>query len=130
MKSYFLILLLLISAARAQVPYERIRDAEKEPNNWLTYSGNYAGHRYSPLDELTPANIAELKPLWVYQSREAGKIETSPLVVDGVLYLTEKPHIVTAIDGRTGRPLWMYRRPVVPEVPGCCGSVNRGLAVL
>lgn len=131
MKKFPLLFLLLSTAvAQAQVSYERIRDAGREPGNWLTYSGNYAGHRYSPLTGLTPANAGELKPLWVYQSREAGKIETSPLVIDGILYVTEKPHIVTALDGRTGRPLWTYRRAEVRDVPGCCGAVNRGLAVL
>ena len=130
MKRPLFLLLMLVSAARAQVSYERILNAGKEPGNWLTYSGNYAGQRYSPLAELTPANVAELKPAWVFQSREAGKMETSPIVIDGILYITEKPYIVTAIDGRTGRPLWTYRRNAVPEVPTCCGSVNRGLAVL
>jgi len=85
MKMRLFLLLMLVSAARAQVSYERIRDAGKEPGNWLTYSGNYAGQRYSPLGELTPANVAELKPAWVFQSREAGKMETSPIVIDGIL---------------------------------------------
>jgi alcohol dehydrogenase (cytochrome c) len=74
--------------------------------------------------------VARLKPTWVYQSREAGKLETSPIVIDGVLYLTEKPHIATALDGRTGRPLWSYRRPAAKDVRSCCGPVNRGPAVL
>ena len=130
MKKRFFFSLLLAVAARGQVPFERIRDAAREPGNWLTYSGDYAGHRYSPLADLTPANVAGLKPLWVYQSREAGTIEASPLVVDGILYFTEKPNIVTAVDGRTGRPLWTYRRPEVRDAHACCGEVNRGLAVL
>jgi alcohol dehydrogenase (cytochrome c) len=66
----------------------------------------------------------------VYQSREAGKIETSPIVIDGIIYLTERPHIVTALDGRTGRPIWSYRRPRAKDVRSCCGDVNRGVAVL
>jgi alcohol dehydrogenase (cytochrome c) len=129
MKNSFLFLV-LAAVATAQVPYQRIHDAAKEPGNWLTYSGNYAGHRHSPLTELTPKNVGELKPAWVYQSREAGKVETSPIVIDGVLYVTEHPHVVTALDGKTGRPLWTYRRTAVNDVPTCCGPVNRGLAVL
>ena len=66
----------------AQVPYERIRRAESEPGNWLTYSGNYAGHRYSPLAQITTANVARLKPAWLYQIRARHTFETSPLVVD------------------------------------------------
>jgi alcohol dehydrogenase (cytochrome c) len=115
--------------AQLSVPAARLRQAEAEPGNWLTYSGNYRGHRHSPLKQIDPSNVAALRPVWVYQSREAGKIETSPIVVDGTIFITEKPHIVTALDGRTGRPLWSYRRPEV-KVAGCCGSVNRGAAVL
>jgi alcohol dehydrogenase (cytochrome c) len=124
------LLALLLHAQATGVSAERIRNAAAEPGNWLTYSGNYNGHRHSPLGEITPANVARLKPTWVYQSREAGKLETSPIVIDGVLYLTEKPHIATALDGRTGRPLWSYRRPAAKDVRSCCGPVNRGPAVL
>jgi alcohol dehydrogenase (cytochrome c) len=125
-----LILLLAAPLAEAQVPFERIRHAEAEPGNWLTYSGNYQGHRHSPLTQLTPENVADLKPAWIYQARDPGKIETSPIVLDGILYVTEKPYVVTALDGRTGRPLWSYRRAAVNDVPTCCGQVNRGLAIL
>jgi len=83
----------LITAATlpAQVPFERIRKAAAEPQNWLTYSGNYEAHRFSPLTQLTPANVAGLKPLWIYQAPETGTVETTPLVVDGVMYVTEPP---------------------------------------
>jgi alcohol dehydrogenase (cytochrome c) len=120
----------LVARASAEVPYERIRQAPDDPGNWLTYNGDYAGHRHSRLAQFTRANIAQLKPDWVYQSREAGKWECTPLVIDGVLYLTERPNVVTALDGRTGRALWTYRRPLPADVAGCCGPVNRGLAAL
>src|SRR5262249_48134637 len=116
----FALLLLLAPVTLGQVPYERIRRAESEPGNWLTYSGNYLGHRHSPLAEINTANVARLKPAWVYQIREGGKVETSPIVVDGILYITEKPHVVTALDGRTGRPLWSYRRTTPADARGCC----------
>jgi len=120
----------LSAGAQVKVPFERIRDAAKEPGNWLTYGGSYAGHRHSTLAQFTPANVAGLKPAWIYQSREAGKWEVTPLVVDGVIYVSERPNIITAIDGKTGRALWNYRRPMPTEVAGCCGPVNRGLAIL
>src|SRR4051812_8720555 len=116
--------------AQVDVSYERIRNAASEPGNWLTHAGNYSGQRYSTLDQLTPANIGRLKPAWVYQSRDAGKWECTPLVMDGVLYVTERPNLVSAIDGKTGRAIWSYRRPLPTDVAGCCGPVNRGLAVL
>src|SRR5262245_46366154 len=101
--------------AAAAVPFERLR-AATEPDNWLTYSGTSQAHRRSPPRQIDARNVAGLRPLWLYQSREAGKLETSPIVIDGVLYITEKPHIVTALDGRTGRPLWSYRRPPARDV--------------
>jgi len=134
MKTRFLLslaaLIALQASAQVKVPFERIRDSASEPGNWLTCGGNYAGHRYSTLAQLTPNNIAGLKPAWIYQSREAGKWEVTPLVVDGVIYVSERPNIITAIDGKTGRALWNYRRHMPEDVPGCCGTVNRGLAIL
>jgi alcohol dehydrogenase (cytochrome c) len=123
-------LALAVLLLEGPVSAARLARADREPENWLSYSGNYRGHRHSPLAQITPANVAGVRPAWVYQSREPGKIETSPIVVDGIIYLTERPHVVTALDGRTGRPLWSYRRPAATGVPNCCGPVNRGPAVL
>ena len=116
--------------AQVNVPSERIASSAGEPGNWFTYGGNYAGHRYSTLDQITRENVAKLKPAWVYQARDAGKWEVTPLVVDGIIYLSERPNVVTALDARTGRPIWNYRRPMPENVAGCCGPVNRGLAIL
>ena len=116
---------------RIQVPYERIRNSSNEPGNWLTYGGDYSAQRYSTLAQITPANVANLKSLWVYQQAETVKWEVTPIVVDGVMFITERPNIVTALDAKTGRPLWTYRRPALAaDVPICCGTNNRGLAVL
>jgi alcohol dehydrogenase (cytochrome c) len=114
----------------AQVPFERIRSAEREPGNWLTYSGNYSAHRHSLLDQINGGNVAKLKAVWVYQMSTPGRVEATPLVVDGVMYLTEPPSNVTALDTRTGRPLWRFQRPVPRDVRVCCGQVNRGVALL
>jgi alcohol dehydrogenase (cytochrome c) len=116
--------------ARAQVPYERILKAESEPGNWLTYSGNYSSHRHSALKQITAGNVSRLKPAWVYQTRATQKVEATPLVVDGVMYISEPPSNVTALDTRTGRPLWRYRRNTPSDIRVCCGQVNRGVAIL
>jgi alcohol dehydrogenase (cytochrome c) len=116
--------------AQAQVPFERIRTAEREPANWLTYSGNYSAHRHSPLNQISTGNVGKLKPVWVYQTTSVGPVETTPLVIDGIMYLTEPASNVTALDTRTGRPLWKYQRTVPKDVRVCCGQVNRGVATL
>src|SRR2546425_6737454 len=85
--------------AWAQVSYQKIVDAGSQPGHWLTYSGNYQAHRFSPLTQITPENVARLKPAWVYQTPDGG-LQTSPLVVDGVMYVTEPPAKVTALDVR------------------------------
>ena len=99
--------------------------------NWLTYSGNYAAHRYSPLNQITTANVARLKPAWVYQVQDSGSVQTTPIAVDGVLYVTEPPTIVTALDARTGRRLWTYRRQLPRDLQTIgFGRVNRGVAII
>ena len=135
MKSIRLLLtvssLLIATVVQAQVPYKRIVNAVTEPGNWLTYSGNYQAHRFSPLQEITPQNVARLKPLWVYQIEARSRFETSPVVVDGVMYVTEPPTKVTALDLRTGRSLWTWQRtmPLVVRTIGF-GPTNRGVAIL
>src|SRR5271169_6591173 len=88
--------------ASAQVSFDRIRSAEREPGNWLTYSGNYSAHRHSPLDQIDAGNVQKMKPAWVYQTIAVAPVETTPLVADGIMYLSEPPSNVTALDTRTG----------------------------
>ncbi len=119
-----------VATAAAQVPYERILEADAEPHNWLTYSGNYGSYRYSALDDIDRASVKDLRPLWTYQKNTTHKFETTPLVVDGVMYITEPPSDVTALDAATGTTLWNYRRQTPNDIPLCCGQVNRGVALL
>jgi len=116
--------------ARAQVTFERLVNAAKEPQNWMTYSGNYSGTRHSALDQINLTTVRTLAPKWVYQTAATGKLETSPLVVDGILYATAQDNRAFALDARTGRPIWMYQRPLPGDIRPCCGRVNRGLAIL
>ncbi len=121
---------LAAAALAAQVPYQRIVDADKEPQNWLSYSRTLNGQRYSPLSQITPANVSRLKPLWTYQIEQMDHFETTPIAVDGILYITEPPDTVSAVDARTGRRLWRNVRPVPADIRPCCGRVNRGVAIL
>ena len=114
----------------AQVTYERLLHADREPQNWLTYAGSYKSWRYSTLDQIRTGNAANLEQKWVYQLNSMDKFEATPLVVDGVMYFTQPPSDVIAVDGRTGRAFWTYRYPLAGNVSVCCGRVNRGLAIL
>jgi len=113
-----------------QVPSERLVKSSQEPQNWLSYSGNYAGWRYSALDQINPANVSRLRAEWVLQTGSLGKFETTPLVVDGVLYATGQDNRVFAVDARTGKAIWRYQRHLPGKLHPCCGTVNRGVAAL
>jgi len=113
-----------------------LREGLKNPARWLTFSGDYTGRRHSPLKQLTPRNVAKLVPQWMFQTDVPGfpgrGLENSPLIVDGVLYVTGNNNQAWALDGRTGRPIWIYRRalPANFSASVCCGPVNRGFALL
>jgi alcohol dehydrogenase (cytochrome c) len=116
--------------AQAQVTFERLKNASDEPHNWLTYSGSYMSQRYTALDQIRPSNVGELELKWVFQAQSLESFETTPLVVDGVMYLTEAPNTALALDARTGRPFWRYQYNPSADSRPCCGRVNRGLAIL
>jgi alcohol dehydrogenase (cytochrome c) len=114
----------------AQVSFERLLGASGDPQNWLTYSGNYSSHRHSRLAQITTRNVNQLELKWVFQAQSLQTFESSPLVVDGVMYLTQPPDDVVALDARTGRIFWVYPYNAAPDSRLCCGAVNRGLAIL
>ena len=116
--------------AHAQVTFERLLNSSKESQNWLTYSGDYSGRRFSPLDQINTTNARSLAAKWVYQTAATGKLETTPLVADGILYATAQDDRAFALDARTGRPIWMYQHQLPGDIRPCCGRVNRGLAIL
>ncbi len=116
-------------ALSAQVTYERILNADKEPGNWLTYSRTYDSNHYSPLDQIKRDNVGNLELKWVFQAKSLEKFESTPLIVDGVMYTVQMPNDVVALDAATGRKFWQYDH--IPEkVNVCCGRINRGLAIL
>ncbi len=127
-------ILALISLAAgslaAQVTAERLLHPEREPQNWLTYSGNYYAQRYSTLDQITRDNARNLELQWVFQARSLEKFEATPLVVDGIMYVTEAPNNVVALDAKTGATFWVYEYRPSADARPCCGAVNRGLAIL
>ena len=121
---------LISEGLSAQVSSDRLTDAVDEPQNWLTYSGGYFSQRHSTLDEVTPNNVDDLEQKWVYQTSVMGSWQSTPLVVDGVMYLTQRPNDIVALDARTGRVFWVYRYPTPSGQRSCCRSNNRGVAIL
>lgn len=130
--------LTLMAQAPVHVPVttDDLRGGLTNPTRWLTFSGSYTGQRHSPLTQLTPQNVRGLVPQWLFQTDIPGLpgrgIETSPIVVDGVLYFTGNNNQAWAVDARTGRAIWTYRRVLPPNFAAsvCCGPVNRGFGIL
>jgi PQQ-dependent dehydrogenase (methanol/ethanol family) len=99
------------------------------PGDWRTYNGSDSGNRFSPLDQITTANVGALKLKWVFPIQYFG-LETTPLAADGVLYVTG-PNQVFALDARTGGQFWQYSRPPTAGLVGDARlGTNRGVAML
>ena len=116
---------------RVSVTFEDIRDARKHSTEWLTYAGDYSGHRHTTLDSITKENVADLRIEWVAQLRPtSASFEASPIVRGRWIYVTEPPEGVVALDAESGELLWRFRRPIPPDISLCCGRQNRGAAIL
>ena len=134
---FVLLALALPAAATAQdepslrpVTWERLLNAADEPENWLMYSGTLDSKRYSGLDQIHNRNVGSLELKWAYQIPEIDRAETTPLVVDGVMFVTEAPSNVVALDAATGRQYWRYDHELPDDLRICCGRNNRGVAIL
>jgi PQQ-dependent dehydrogenase (methanol/ethanol family) len=110
--------------------YDRLRNAQAEPQNWLHYWGDFQGTHYSPLKEINPANVRQLQAKWAIQLPGSSTIEATPLVVDGIMYTSGQPGTVVALDARTGRQIWRYTRPQKIRNPSEINPFNRGVAML
>jgi alcohol dehydrogenase (cytochrome c) len=98
--------------------------------NWPSYNGDYTGRRFSSLTQITPENVGQLRAEWVFHSRNSSKLEVTPVVVDGVMYITAS-NDVYALNSTNGRTLWHYSRPVSSGlIDDAAGHINRGVALL
>ncbi len=124
---------ILASTALAQsVTTEDLESAGGNTGDWLMYGRDYYAHRYVELDEITPGNIHRLHPAWVFATGGENRgLEATPLIHDGVLYVSADGSRVFAIDARTGAKRWGYdpKIPAEAERVYCCGSINRGVAL-
>lgn len=119
------------AGAQQALDAARIVNADKEPQNWLSYGRTYDEQRFSTLTKINDSNVRNLGLAWYFDTNTMRGLEATPIVVDGVIYTTGSWSVVWAIDARTGKQLWMYD-PQVPKswgVKACCDVVNRGVAV-
>src|SRR5688500_14714731 len=117
-------------APHAQVTSDRLLRADAEPQNWLTYSGGYASQRHSALTQIDRGNVANLELAWILPNQVFGAWQSSPIVVDGIMYVTQRPNDVLAVDAKTGRVFWLYHYTNATNQRVCCGANNRGVAIL
>ena len=94
------------------------------------YSATLDSRRFSGLDQIDPQNVGGLELVWAHQIPLLERAETTPLVVDGVMFITELPSNVVAVDATTGRPYWRYDHPLPEDLRLCCGRNNRGVTIL
>ena len=117
-----------------EITSQDLLDGLKHPTRWLTYSGDYSGRRHSPLKQITPENVSRLAAQWTFQAEGMPinrGFESTPLVMDGTLYITGNNNYAWAIDARTGRQIWRYRRALPPGLTyGGANPSNRGFAAL
>ena len=117
-------------ALAAEVDTKRLIEARSEPQNWLTYGGTYDAWRYSPLDQIDRKNVEDLVPAWIFQTgKDDGGFSCTPLVVDGVMYITTPWNRVFAIDAVSGKEIWHYYHPEPTDFGLLYGPWNRGVAI-
>ena len=114
----------------AQVTNNQLLHSGDQPSNWLQYSATYDGHRFSSLSQINRDNVSHLAAQWIFQTSTPGYFENTPLVVDGIMYVTAPENLAFALDARTGRRLWSYKRALPEKIRACCGHTNRGFAML
>lgn len=119
-------------APKVDVPFSKLLNAANHPEEWLMYSGDLQAQRHSRLSQIDRTNVKDLRVAWAAQLRPATKpLAATPVIANGVMFMSEAPDGVVALDARSGRLLWRFSRPIdARKVPACCGAFNRGVAVL
>ena len=112
-----------------RVSQDRLSKAAGDSRNWLHTQGNYAQTRYYPGSQINTKNVGKLRPAFVVQTEVVESMETAPIVVDGVMYLTTSYNHVYAVDAATGKEYWHYKHKMGPVTTFCCGPNNRGVAI-
>jgi PQQ-dependent dehydrogenase (methanol/ethanol family) len=111
------------------VSQDQLNGAAGDSNNFLHTNGNYDQTRYYPGNQINTSNVGKLRPAWIFQTEVKESLETTPIVVDGVMYVTTSFNHVYAINAKTGEQYWHYKHKMGPITTYCCGPNNRGVAI-
>ncbi|HWH48744.1 MAG TPA: PQQ-binding-like beta-propeller repeat protein [Burkholderiales bacterium] len=106
----------------------RLLKAQTDPGNWLSHGRDYSNQRFSPLNQINKRNVRSLVPAWTFKSGVSSTFQATPIVADGVMFLSLPFNHVVALDAKTGKELWRYQHKRRTEKM-CCGPANRGVAV-
>src|SRR6266850_2720162 len=120
-----------ILTAQSAVSYSAVTEQRllnPEPHNWLMYRGNFNGWGYSPLEQITPANVKKLVPVWTFSTGVDEGHQAPPIVNNGIMFITTPKNQVLALDAKKGDLLWRYRRDL-PEDLFQLHPTNRGVAL-
>ena len=118
------------TATISPVTQDQLNAADKSTNNFLLTNGDYAQTRFHPAKQISRDNVKNLRVAWIFQTDVKESLETSPIVIDGVMYVTTSFSHVYALDAKTGAELWHYKHKMGPVTTYCCGPNNRGVQVL
>lgn len=124
----FSLFILTAAASSAEITDSRLRSAADDRANWLLHGRDYTNQRFSPLDSISTSSVRRLVPKWIYQTGLAATFQTTPLVADGVMYISAPFSHVSAVEAKTGRELWRYEHKRTTDKI-CCGPANRGVAL-
>ena len=111
------------------VTQDMLNRAGRDANNFLHTNGNYSQTRYYPASQINTGNVKNLRPAWIFQTEVVESQETTPIIVNGVMYITTSFSHVYALDAATGEQIWHYKHKMGPITTYCCGPNNRGVAV-
>src|SRR5262245_55797009 len=117
-------------ASSPNISQAALDGAAGDAKNWIHANGNYDNSRFYPGSQINTGNVGKLKPAFVFQTEVLESMETAPIVVDGVMYLTTSYNHIYAIDAVTGKEYWHYKHKQGPVTTYCCGPNNRGVAIM
>jgi len=114
----------------SSVSQDQLNKADSNANNFLLTNGNYAQTRFHPARQIGRNNVKNLHVAWIFQTEVKESLETSPIVINGIMYVTTSFSHVYALDAKTGAEIWHYKHKMGPVTTYCCGPNNRGVQVL